>query len=334
MSRFRASRNRLLLCGSYGLVLAILGGATLHVLAADGGADHAPLELVAPAAVTRSVQPPRTMPSALISAEGVAQPARAIRLASPISGRLHSVHHAMEPGGIIPAGESLWTLETREFEARLRGAQSSLADTVAQYQIEQGRARAARREWDALGMSESTTDHRDRSIALREFQAAEIAARMGVAKAEVDLAEIELARCTASLDVDFAVLEESIEPGSWIASEQHLVTGMEAGRWHIVVLLTPAQADAVRDMEFESVPSDVRVLGSLGEPLPAEIVRWLPGDTGRPQMQGLLLRVRTDRPGILWAGARVQVTLRPHETHRRDTPASSVGLGEVLTDGD
>lgn len=181
-------------------------------------------------------------------------------------------------------------------------------------------------------MSESATDHRDRAIALREPQAAEVEAQIDTALAGVNLAEIDLARCTASLDVKLAVLEESIEPGLWVEPGQQLVTGMEAGRWHIIALLTPAQVDWLRGVSVESVSCEVRVLGSLGKPLEAEVVSWLPHDTGRPQMRGILLDVRTDTSGVLWSGAQVDVTLRSHNHVGRDACTPSVEHSEVLTD--
>lgn len=313
MSKLGMNTERLFVILGYLTVGLTLAGVGLFLFGEEDEAVEVSLELSEPEQTAPELPAMNPEPVPFIRANGLASPAREIQLASPVSGRLHAAHPLMEPGGLIPAGETLWHIDATESEARVRSAQSRLEDIIAQSEIESGRARAAQREWDALGLSQDTVDDRDRAIALREPQAAEIQARIDLARSEVDLAQIELERCAIALDVDLTIIEETIEPGSWIEAGQPLVTGMEANAWHVTAWLTPGQADVVQNLGLDSIQADVRVLGSLRESLPSQVVRWLPSDTGRPQLQGLLLSARTPRPGVLWAGAHVDVTIRPSD---------------------
>ena len=264
--------------------------------------------------------------------DGVARPARVVELASPINGPMRSVHPALELGGVIPAGEPIWRIEDREYAARLEGARQQLAEAVALGLVERGRARAASREWTALGLDGDQVDEQDRQLALRVPQGAEAEARIARLRSAVTLAQVDLDRCTHRLAFDLEVLSESIEPGAWVEQGQLLVTGMRAGEWHILARLTPAQAESVRLMPVDSTSTRVTIIGSLGESLSAEFVRWLPGELSQPQMRGVLLRVKDVPGGVLWDGAQVHVDFHARDTDVTERDAGESGFDQVNPD--
>lgn len=265
----------------------------------------------------------------IVRADGVARPARIIHLASPVAGLIQEVHPALELGGVVPSGEIAWQLQQEEYAARLEGARQELAQATAEALIEQGRARAASREWDALGLSEDLVSQEDQQLALRVPQAKSTDANVARLRSVVTLAEVDLDRCTTRLDFDLEVLSESIEAGAWVEQGQQLATGMRAGEWHIVALLTPRQADELQAADINGIRAAVTILGAERSPVRAAPVRWLPSDVANRQMRGLLLEA-TDVPGgALWDGARVHVELRTAGAARAQNDPLDPGHHEV-----
>lgn len=328
-------KQKITLALAYVGALSSLGLAVVSVSTGEEDAEEGVSAVALVPAESRTIEPAQEAPSRGVVVDGVARPARLVELASPIEGLVAEVHPALELGGTIPSGDSIWQIEEREYAARLQAARQELAEALADARIEDGRARAAAREWEALRLSAEEISEEDRELALRVPQALSIEARIERLRSEVALAEIDRDRCTKRFDFDLEVISESVEPGAWIEQGQLLATGMRAGEWHIIARLTPAQAERIRALPTEQVKVRVGILGSAGEPVDVVPVRWLPGVVAGSQMRGMLLHA-TDVPGgALWEGAQVQVEFLLPDPNRRlsDAPHERLQLEGSISRG-
>lgn len=304
----------------YSVTLTAVAGATVLAMPSDSESEPADIRL---ASVIRGAPEPLAStrgPSPGFAVDGTVYPRHTIELTSPITGRISGLNESAEIGGTIPRGEAIWVVEDSDYRARLDGIKHDIQSAHAQTEIERGKARAAKREWAALGMDEQEVIDADRRLSFREPQLAQAEAQVARLMSDKELAQADLKRCSKVLEYDLKLLSESIEEGEWVEAGQVLATGMRPGEWQVIARLTPAQVDRIQDAGFNGVQISVVVLGSSHEPLRAEVVRWLPGEIDQPQMRGLLLRVSEPTTDYLWSGATVVVNIQLRATESVDTP--------------
>jgi multidrug resistance efflux pump len=141
----------------------------------------------------------------IVEAFGTVVPARQVEILPEVSGRVIEFHPALEPGGIIPGGETLIKIDPEEYELALARAQAGLAEAEADLQVEQGRQIVAQREWDLFG-KDWAESREDEALALREPQLRQAEARIASASSLVKQAELDLRRTEIKAPFDVLVL--------------------------------------------------------------------------------------------------------------------------------
>ncbi|HEX5009733.1 MAG TPA: efflux RND transporter periplasmic adaptor subunit [Planctomycetota bacterium] len=213
------------------LLLAVLAGC---------GAEAAPAFERPPAPVRLAVAETRDVP-VYLDEIGRCVARETVSLQPQVSGRITGVHFA--DGADVKAGEVLFTLDARPFEARVAAAQAAL--TQAQ----------AKLDWSRLELDRATQLGDTRAIAQSDIDARRNA--VDVAQAEVQGDEAELR--TAQLDLEYCTLRSPLDGrvGQRLADPGNVVKENE-GTLVVIERLDPLYVDfTVAENDLSSVQREM-----------------------------------------------------------------------------
>lgn len=242
---------------------------------------------------------------------GTVRPRARLSIASPASGEVAAVHPEVRPGGLVTSGSTMFRLVAEREQAEVQRAEAARSRASQALLIEEGRGRAARRDWAAVDADRDDIDPLDRDLAIRLPQLEEARQAVVQREADVRLARRRLELLTRFARSDIWVLSEDLEEGAWVEEGATVAEVMHAGKWDIVANVRTS--DPAASATQSSLRASYRVAGTDGPWLEASGVRWLPAGNG--VLRSLLVEVDenpsahgVDR-GTLWDGARVEIRL-------------------------
>lgn len=203
------------------------------LLIIGGGAAWSYFQATAP--VMKKAQPKRsatmveTMAASLgdarvtVSVMGTVTAAREVTLKAQVAGVVKTVSSHFMPGSLVEKGETLVRLDPSDYQVSVRKAKSALADATASLAIEQGSQNIAREEVKLLTQISSDTVP-ETDLALRKPQLAQAQAEVAQAQADLDQARLDLSRTVITAPFNAMVLERSVNEGSYVGSQEDLVT--------------------------------------------------------------------------------------------------------------
>jgi len=208
-------RNRRLRRGAFGALIlaAVAAGAYWYLQSAATGA--------ATSYQTEAVE--RGKLTVTVTATGTIEPTTQVDVSSEVSGVVRIVN--VENNSLIKKGDVLAQLDIARQEAQLTRAKATLAASEARLTDAQATVEERERAFDRQtslrkkGFSpeqdlEIARAARDRALAAVTSAEADIA----VAKADVNLQEIEISKSRIISPIDGIVLKRSVEPGQTVAS--------------------------------------------------------------------------------------------------------------------
>jgi RND family efflux transporter MFP subunit len=158
-----------------------------------------------------------------VRASGEVVPARQVRLNPEVSGMVVWVHDNLVPGGTVRAGEELFRIDPRDYEAAVEERRTELEQARAQLQQEKGRVEVAQKEWEIF-KDEVDESIDDPSLALREPQLKSARVAVEAAQARLESAKIELERTSVDAPFDAFVDSESIDLGQTVGPQSQVAT--------------------------------------------------------------------------------------------------------------
>ncbi|MFN7178531.1 efflux RND transporter periplasmic adaptor subunit [Hyphomonas sp.] len=151
-----------------------------------------------------------------VSAQGEVKPRREIVVAPQISGRISFVSPDFIDGGFIRRGQVLIRVEAQDYELGVVRARSTVASAEQRLAREIAESELALQDLEDLGMSDASP------LARREPQLAEARASLEAAKAQLQDAELALARTAVVAPFDGRVRERAVDIGQVVAPGQSL----------------------------------------------------------------------------------------------------------------
>ena len=129
-----------------------------------------------------------------------------VAISPQVTGRVTALHASLVPGGTIKAGNTLFSLDTTDYEIALERSRADVA--AAEADLEQARADADNfiRDWQRV-----YPDRPAPALVAKEPQIRAIEARLAAAKANVRQAEVNLARTNITAQNDIRIVESSVE---------------------------------------------------------------------------------------------------------------------------
>ncbi len=218
----------------------------------------------------------------VLRAQGTVRAAQEVTLRAQVTGEVIWTSPALEPGGILRAGETVLRIDPRDFELAVAAAESRLAEAEAELAVEAGNQRVAEREYSLLGRDLSPEE---RALVLRAPQLAMAEARAARERAALATARLDLERSTIRAPFDAQVLSEDIDTGSRIATTSQEIARLAGTRNYWVELALPQS-----DLAWLDAPGTGPEGASVTLRQPGV---WPPGAT----REGRVLRVLSDLTG-------------------------------------
>jgi len=175
------------------------------------------------AAFVRVIEPPLVDTTLDVAAWGTVMPSRTLSLRPEVSGRLTEVDAHFVPGGVFKAGASIARIDQRDYEHALRQAEATLENARFNLELEEGRGRVAKRDWELLG-DEIEGDESGSRMALRSPHLAEKQAALQSARSRVEQAQLAIDRTVITAPFNAMVIEESAELGQIVSPNTSLGT--------------------------------------------------------------------------------------------------------------
>lgn len=133
-----------------------------------------------------------------------------IQIVPQVSGRIVSVSQAFTAGGSFEAGESLIKIDDSDYRIAVVRAQAQVAAARLQLMQMEGSAEVARQQWD------SEVGGKASSLALKEPQVADARARLLSAQADLEGANLNLARTNISVPFAGRVRDKLADLGQYV----------------------------------------------------------------------------------------------------------------------
>jgi len=230
----------------------------------------------------------------VIRSRGTVRPTVANTLVSEVTGSVTALSEAFVVGGAFEAGERLVQIDRRDYEITAARVRANLAQARARLAEQAALAEQARLEWRELGRRGEPS-----ALTLREPQLAAAEADRDAAAAELERAELDLARTAIVAPYAGRVLERTVDPGQFVNR------GGSLGRIHSVAAVEVALPLGSRQQTFLALPEpgrepEVRLEARVGNRTAAwtgRLVRVEGVDAGTRQLNVV---ARVDAP---WADA-------------------------------
>ena len=177
-----------------------------------------------------------------VRSQGTVAPLGVIDLVPEVEGRVEFVSPQLRPGAFFSEGDRLLEIDPEDLDRAVTVARSMLRDAEVFFETEKARARVAREEWGTLEVGEASP------LALREPQLALAQARQDAARARLQQAERNRARCRILAPFDGRVLEERVDVGQIIASGAPVARLHQTDRAEVVLPIRDA------DLAFLDLP--------------------------------------------------------------------------------
>jgi len=204
-----------------------------------------------------------------VEAFGRVVPAREVAITPEVTGKIVELGPQIEPGGILKKGDLVVQIEKADYEFQVERAEASLREAQAELELERGRQKVAKREWEIFG-KEVDPSLASGELALRKPQLAQAQADVKSANAAVQEAKLNLERTAIRAPFDSIVLEEDAEIGQRVGPEMTIARIVGTDSFWINA-----------SVPFESYQLITPVNGDKGAPVTVYLDTGLDGDMPR-----------------------------------------------------
>ena len=218
--------------------------------ATTAGSDKPAVRVVQPAAKTYTFT---------IRLTGTVTLERKTKVVSQAVGRVVWVSPKFHNGGSIPANETFIRIDPAEFELRVRAAEMSVREAEASLQIQKALAKEG---VERFAKANPGVDVPERFRRVSSIARAE--ARLGRARAALELARLQLARTNISLPYDSRVVRSDVEVGELVGPAENV------GRsWVLGVVYRPGTLQVRAPVEPKDLQQFAPMVGRA-----ARIATW------------------------------------------------------------
>lgn len=228
----------LVLVGLFGLSIA------LKVFAPKSERRKPP----APPAMTVEVLPiqPGTY-QVVVESYGTVQPRTQSMLLAQVSGQVTSISSRLREGGFFEKGDTLLTIDQRDYQANVEIAKATLIDARQNLAEEQARSNQASADWSRLGNAGAAPD-----LVLRKPQLSAAQARVSSAQSQLDKALLNLERTNIKAPYAGRVLTKGVDIGQVVTPNSTLA---EVYATDYVEVRLPLRD---KDLAFVALPEQYR----------------------------------------------------------------------------
>lgn len=173
-----------------------------------------------------------------VSVMGTVIPKREVVLKPQVSGRIITMSDRLLPGGHFAKGDHLLAIEPKDYQLAVRQLASEVARVEADRQIELGRQRVARKEYELLG---ETVSAEEKALMLREPQLENLQAVLDGASARLEQAQLDLERTVINAPFNAVVISREINLGTSVSPSTTLATLVDSDAYWIEAPIPASQ---------------------------------------------------------------------------------------------
>lgn len=229
----------------------------------------------------------------IVEVHGDVVPEQHVTIVPEVQGRVVELHPALEPGGLVAAGDVLIRIDPEAYRLAVSQAQAALEEAEAALAVEQGRQKVAEREWELFGRDLPDAEL-SRSLALREPQLRQAQARIASARSAVEQAKLDLKRTDVLAPFDAIILRESVDLGQRVSPGDSIAVLAGTDAFWVRAKAIAARLPALIEAAQQGAET-ARVYPAAGavelDPIPATVIRYLPEVDPAGKMAQILLRV-------------------------------------------
>ena len=201
---------------------------------------------------------------AVVSAMGSVVAAREVTLKAQVAGRIVSVSPRFIPGGLIPQGAELLSIDASDYEVAVLKARSALDDARASLAIEQGSQTIAREELRLI--SDLSTDGMIQTdLALRKPQLQQAQAAVTSAEADLRQAMLDLNRTVVKAPFNAMIVARDVNVGTSVGAQESLVTLVGTDEFWIEAVVSLDQLSLIDLDHPDGCPAFVRSQAGRGQ---------------------------------------------------------------------
>ncbi len=202
-------------------IIVVVVGAAIAVWMMQSGPEAKPRAKVRNAVMV-DVRPVEFGPqTTTISVMGTVKPQHEVALKPQVSGEIIKISDNLIPGGRFAQNEELLIIDPSDYELAVKQIASEVARAEADMQLELGRQRVAKKEYELLGETVSSEEH---ALMLRVPQLESSRAVLEGTKARLEQAQLNLNRATVKAPFNAVVMSREINRGTRVTPSTTLAT--------------------------------------------------------------------------------------------------------------
>ena len=169
-------------------------------------------------------------------AYGSVMPAELITLEAQAKGQLIALHRDFEPGGQIARGETLYSIDDREYLLNVDAANAALKKAQADIAMEAAQRKVAEKDLEILSKRMQLSDE-SKQLALRLPQQRQAEAALAGAQRQLKQAQLELSHTQRQIETNVVVVERKKVIGDTVAIGDEIGSVARADRYWVELRL-------------------------------------------------------------------------------------------------
>ncbi len=195
----------------------------------------------------------RTTEIAKIPLMGKVMPSREVILSPEVMGVINIIDPIVVPGGIIQKDQTLFKIDSRDYETIVKQRQSDVAQATLNLKLESGSQAIAQQEYKML---EEVIEEQDKELLLRKPHLQKTQMNLDAAQAMLEQAQLNVRRCTIQSPFNAIIKEKYIEIGGRVSPASSLVSITGIDEYWIEVPVPENQ------LQWIQIPRDGNQAGS------------------------------------------------------------------------
>ena len=169
-------------------------------------------------------------------AYGSVMPAELITLEAQAKGQLIALHRDFEPGGQIARGETLYSIDDREYQLNVDAAHAALKKAQADIAMEAAQRKVAEKDLEILSMRMQLSDE-SKQLALRLPQQRQAEASLASAQRQLKQAQLDLSHTQRQIETNVVVVERKKVIGDTVSIGDEIGSVARADRYWVELRL-------------------------------------------------------------------------------------------------
>ena len=169
-------------------------------------------------------------------AYGSVIPAELITLEAQAKGQLIALHRDFEPGGQIARGETLYSIDDREYQLNVDAANAALKKAQADIAMEAAQRKVAEKDLEILSKRMQLSDE-SKQLALRLPQQRQAEAALASAQRQLKQSQLDLSHTQRQIETNVVVVERKKVIGDTVAIGDEIGSVARADRYWVELRL-------------------------------------------------------------------------------------------------